>query len=218
MNRRKIGRQSAETAEQTRSAILEAALNIFAVRGVEAVSLRDIAEKVNTTHALILHYFGSKEGVWQAVADAAVNQFAEALQPYADQMNQPHIDPVEATKSGMQDLLLLCARRPQIVQLIMHEGTEGGPRLDYILGQFIHVGEMMFPLLTHVQQRGYLRQFDNRSIFIYLVTAGFAPFGLPALSSWVLEANIFSEKQVLAHMDRFIQTLFTRSMDDPTST
>jgi len=54
------------TAER-RTAILDAATEVFGSRGYNNSSLVEIAEKVGMTHAGILHHFGSKEQLLLAV-------------------------------------------------------------------------------------------------------------------------------------------------------
>ena len=52
----------------TRDAILAIARRRFAVRGYDATSLRDIAAEAKVDPALIIHYFGTKEGLFGAAA------------------------------------------------------------------------------------------------------------------------------------------------------
>ncbi|MFO0630409.1 MAG: helix-turn-helix domain-containing protein [Polyangiales bacterium] len=60
-------RRSPEAARQE---ILDAATRRFAARGFDAVSLHDIARAVGVSHALVLHYFESFDGVVRAVIGA----------------------------------------------------------------------------------------------------------------------------------------------------
>ncbi|HKJ12792.1 MAG TPA: TetR family transcriptional regulator [Ornithinimicrobium sp.] len=55
-----------------KAAIRDAALALFAERGADAVSVRQIAAAAEVSPALILHHFGSKEGLRQAVSDHVV--------------------------------------------------------------------------------------------------------------------------------------------------
>jgi len=57
-----------KTAE-TRTAILEAALEIFAGSGFHSGSLRDVARRVGMSNAGILHHFADKEALLAAVLD-----------------------------------------------------------------------------------------------------------------------------------------------------
>ena len=53
-------------APGTREAILDVARRGFASRGYDATSLRSIATEAEVDPALVLHYFGSKEGLFVA--------------------------------------------------------------------------------------------------------------------------------------------------------
>jgi AcrR family transcriptional regulator len=57
-----------KTAE-TRTAILDAALEVFAVSGFHSGSLRDVARRVGMSNAGILHHFADKEALLAAVLD-----------------------------------------------------------------------------------------------------------------------------------------------------
>jgi AcrR family transcriptional regulator len=52
----------------TRDAILTVARRRFATRGYDATSLRGIATEARVDPALVIHYFGSKEGLFVAAA------------------------------------------------------------------------------------------------------------------------------------------------------
>ncbi|HEX8006713.1 MAG TPA: TetR family transcriptional regulator [Trebonia sp.] len=52
----------------TRDAILTVARRRFATRGYDATSLRGIATEAQVDPALVIHYFGSKEGLFVAAA------------------------------------------------------------------------------------------------------------------------------------------------------
>lgn len=56
------------TAEQARREILEAAERRLVVGGPEAIRLQDIAADVGVSHPAILHHFGSREGLVEALA------------------------------------------------------------------------------------------------------------------------------------------------------
>lgn len=69
----------ATAAEDTRERIRTAALALFAERGVEATSLREVARRAEVAPGLVGHYFGSKDGLHEAVEDSVVALFREAL-------------------------------------------------------------------------------------------------------------------------------------------
>lgn len=59
--------------------IREAAMERFAADGVAATSLRAVARAADVSPGLIVHHFGSKEGLVQAVDEAVVRRINAAL-------------------------------------------------------------------------------------------------------------------------------------------
>lgn len=59
-------------SERTKLRIQQAAAKLFASRSFETVGTRAIAKEAGVDAALIHHYFGSKEGLFQAVLNAAI--------------------------------------------------------------------------------------------------------------------------------------------------
>ncbi len=59
--------------------IREAALELFAAHGVAGTSLRAIAQQAGTSPALVIHHFGSKGGLCQAVDEVVVKRIELAL-------------------------------------------------------------------------------------------------------------------------------------------
>lgn len=50
--------------QDSRSALLQAALECFSSRGFDGASIRDISQKAGLNSSLISHHFGSKEGLY----------------------------------------------------------------------------------------------------------------------------------------------------------
>jgi AcrR family transcriptional regulator len=66
--RRSPGRpQKTARTEDVREGILDAAENLFAHHGLDAVSVRDVARKARVDTALVHYYFATKRGLFDAV-------------------------------------------------------------------------------------------------------------------------------------------------------
>jgi len=65
-----MARPVAADAEATRARILSAATALVAERGIDGTTVRDIAASGKVSLATVLHYFGSKDGLHQAVVKA----------------------------------------------------------------------------------------------------------------------------------------------------
>lgn len=66
-------------AAATKSAILRAALTAFTRAGYDGAGVRDIAEAAGVTAMMVNRYFGSKEALFAAAADAAFADTAHLL-------------------------------------------------------------------------------------------------------------------------------------------
>lgn len=76
--RRRTGRRPGPT--NTRNEILHAGRKLFAERGFDGTSMRAIAAEADVDAALIGHYFGGKEGLFEAVMELPVDPVALAAQ------------------------------------------------------------------------------------------------------------------------------------------
>ncbi len=66
-------RKKSRPTRDTRRAILDAARRRLAEGGPEAIRLQEIARDVGISHPAILHHFGSREGLTQALAQDALD-------------------------------------------------------------------------------------------------------------------------------------------------
>ncbi len=69
--KRPLGRRPKEAGggAETRAAILDAAMELFAERGFDGTPIARIAHSAGVATGLIFHYFGAKEGLLEALID-----------------------------------------------------------------------------------------------------------------------------------------------------
>jgi AcrR family transcriptional regulator len=72
--------QQATSAER----ILSTALDLFAVRGYDATAVREICEAAGITKPTLYHFFGSKDGVLQALVQSGFQQYRALVQTAID--------------------------------------------------------------------------------------------------------------------------------------
>jgi AcrR family transcriptional regulator len=78
------GRPRREDAADTRDHILTAAREEFSERGYEKTSVRGIAKAAGVDSALVHHYFGTKEQVFEAAIEVAFGPALDAPDALAD--------------------------------------------------------------------------------------------------------------------------------------
>jgi TetR/AcrR family transcriptional regulator len=112
---RRPGRPSRQSRDQ-RQALLHAARDAFGEHGLEAVSLRRIAERAEVAPSLAHYYFGNLAGLRKAVFDECV---APALTTLADAVRNRREEPTAALTAFMQQCAALAARHVWLPRLAM---------------------------------------------------------------------------------------------------
>lgn len=62
-----------------RARIRNAALELFAARGIGGTSMRQVADRAGVTVGLVTHHFGTKESLRKAVDDYVIERYTEVL-------------------------------------------------------------------------------------------------------------------------------------------
>ena len=71
--------RSAQVPSPSADRILQGALELFSAKGYEATSVREICEAAGITKPTLYHFYGSKEGVYRALVDGALDDFSRAV-------------------------------------------------------------------------------------------------------------------------------------------
>lgn len=77
----------------TRAVIRDEALRLFADRGPESVTVRQIAEAAGVSAGLVVHHFGSKDGLRQEVDGYVLAVFEAMLGELTDESGAELLDP-----------------------------------------------------------------------------------------------------------------------------
>jgi AcrR family transcriptional regulator len=146
-----MARPVAADAEATRARILAAAVQLVAERGIAGTTVRDVAAVSRVSLATVLHYFGSKDGL-----------YAACVQAMDDELGTLRAGLLEAAAAGTspRDALARMVRRAwdfarvhrvahQIVlRMVLDEGGMPRARLDSLLRPGLEDAEQILaPLL-----------------------------------------------------------------------
>lgn len=82
-------RASAAAAALTAQQVLDSATALFAAAGFADVSLDDVARAAGVTRGAVYHHFGSKSGLFRAVAGRLQEQVAAAVVAAAERESSP---------------------------------------------------------------------------------------------------------------------------------
>jgi AcrR family transcriptional regulator len=68
-------------ADATRAALLTAARDLFAERGFDQTTVRDIAARAGVNQALLFRYYGSKDGLFHAIMTSTGRELIDETPP-----------------------------------------------------------------------------------------------------------------------------------------
>lgn len=144
----------AQRGAETRKAIVDAALTVFATRGYRASALAEIAEIVELTPAGILYHFGSKEALLLEVIAERDRRASEALGRFPDSGGLGAFRNLVGLASAIERTRGLAA----VHTVLQAESFEPeGPAHAYFLGRSQVVRAVVEKLLVDAQQAGEVR-------------------------------------------------------------
>jgi len=136
--------------------ILDAAQTLFAGKGLDGVSIREIAEAAGISKATVFHYFDSKDALYQAVVRRSCEGIGQLLaQLAAREDGDPLLTLSDYRRQDLEETLA----HADVVRLVLRELTLGrdeqARRLaEEVFGDhFIHLRS----LLEKAQSTGVLR-------------------------------------------------------------
>ncbi|MFP7484212.1 TetR/AcrR family transcriptional regulator [Priestia filamentosa] len=81
--------QNKQIRDERRAQILQAALRVFARRGMVAAKISDIAKEAKLSHGLVYHYFKSKEEIFMTLVQKALESSLNVIYYANEQVGTP---------------------------------------------------------------------------------------------------------------------------------
>src|SRR5579864_7129448 len=158
LRRRGPGRPPAGMPVPEHGQVLERGLEAFAELGYEAVSVRQLNERLGMGHTFIHDRFGSKMAFWTAVVDHAVDRVAqEVWQALGAGASDQQGDDVSRLIADVQAFHRTGARHPYFARLVDYEAARESPRLTYLYEAIGPLNDAARPLFDRLVREGRLR-------------------------------------------------------------
>lgn len=203
---RKRGRPRGTDGPDLKRALLRAAIDLFAERGFEGVSLSQIASKVDADVGLTRYYFGSKASLW----NAAMNHLSECFVSDLSKANQfEDGSKTEALKALIKAFVIASARWPQVSRVIVFDGDKSDARGAFIKNQLVAPFYFLLSdLIEQAKAEGAIADVSTRTVFFMITHGGSFPMALPALTNAFPGDDIGSEAGLAAHADAIVDLIF----------
>lgn len=133
---------------RTRERVLDAAERAFAVAGYRQVRMDDLAEAADVSVGSIYDHFGSKDGVYLALAERALGQFSD----YLDEAFRDEYSPMEQVMAAADVYLRFHLEHPGSFRFLAIDGVDTQqPLVDSQL--HTRVGEQLEALIGRFEER-----------------------------------------------------------------
>ena len=182
-------------------AIMDAALDVFSAQGFRGATLDQIAEASGLSKPNLLYYFPSKEAVYLALLDEALEDWLDPLRAI-----DPQGEPVEEMLTYIRAKLEMSRSHARESRLFANEVLQGAPRLsDAIAGDLKALVDDKAAVIRGWSAAGRLAPVDPYHLIfsIWALTQHYADFDAQI-------RLIRGETDPLDGADAFLETLFTR--------
>ena len=182
--------------DDVRQRVLRAALECFGAFGFEGTSTRAVASRAKVTHTLVLYHFQSKEQLWIATMQEALDAYAAAVK---DNLERRHENTARAALSTfIEQFVRMSAETPQIHRILTMESNQGTERLDWIIENFIRGHfTLVRDLIRRGQAEGSVREFDPARLYYQIIGMGGTPFTISTEYKAMTGRDVFSEAEIL---------------------
>jgi AcrR family transcriptional regulator len=118
-----------ETTNEAEVRLLESALYLFAEKGYEGTSIREIIERAGVTRPVLYYYFHNKEDVFRRLVEPLFKELIKAF----GEIPRHFAETVGRLKAVMRVAFAAAERNPLTVRLILQmyfSPPQGGPEFD----------------------------------------------------------------------------------------
>ncbi|WP_127499940.1 TetR/AcrR family transcriptional regulator [Actinoplanes solisilvae] len=173
-----------------RARIRDAAIKLFAERGVDGATVRDIAQEAGVSSGLLRHHFGSKEGLRDACDEWALSELTKISGRFTD----------FRTLDGLTPRVMLLQR------YLIRSTMDGSPTGAAIFDRMLEYGEQWLATTD-------LKVADPRAFVAVLSVMKMSMFTMRDLMSRALGADVTEPaawaRMLQASLDLFSQPLIT---------
>jgi AcrR family transcriptional regulator len=181
-------------AAATRQRILDAALEEFAAKGLDAARIEDIAEKAGANRRMAYYYFGSKEGLYLAALETSYFQLVEV----EEAIDVDALGPIDAIEAMVAAKFEHYVRYPHYIEFVKMENLYQARYLKMSR----RIADMRAPLISiikRVLQRGealgVLRKgVDPLDLYLSICALGFFVFSNRHTLGVIFDTDVTSAK------------------------
>ena len=117
--------------KEARAKIVAASIPIFAKKGFNGASTREIASAADTSQGLLTYHFKNKNELWRAAVDALFARISDAVGDNFLDDSRPQTEAEK--KDSMRRFLKFQSEHPYMLKFIIEGGQEWNERSEYLI-------------------------------------------------------------------------------------
>ncbi len=194
-------------AEATKARILQAAKKEFAKHGLGGARVDEIAERANANKRMLYHYFGSKEGLFQTVLEAAYLDIRSAER----KLNLEALSPSDALESLVRFTWKYYLKNPEFITLVNSENLHRArhikslPSLPETTRGLV---EMVQDILKRGEECGEFRPgIDATQLNITIAAIGYYYLTNRFTGSYLFQRDMMDEQALNERLDFNVESI-----------
>lgn len=181
--------------------ILDEALVLFAEKGFDGASTREIAESASVNHALIKYHFGGKLALWKSAVDLLFKR-QNAMMATVEREVEVIEDPKERLRCVVRHYIRYCAEHPEHARIMVQESTSENDRLAWaVQNHMMNTTTLIEGIFEELVASGAVPQMSPISRRYIFTSACQSIFTLGAEVQLLFGVNSGHEAHIEAHIE-----------------
>jgi AcrR family transcriptional regulator len=187
----------------TRERLVDAALHIFAARGFEGATTRDIARRAGVALAALPYHFETKEALWRAAADRIFGLLRQQFG--ARRRALEGLDERAWLRDLLRDFVRFASRHPELHRFMLQEGTGPSARLAWLVRTHVRpLFEFVRARIAEAQGRGLLPAGRPEVLYYAMIGAASMPYAVAPEFELLTGEDPCEERFVEEHVEALL--------------
>lgn len=144
--------------QSAEEALLREAKRLFASKGFDGTTVREIADAAKVNLSLVSYHYGGKEGLYRA----CIEGFAKERLSATERLLKPAASREELRlrlEMVIEEIVEAQMRDPETALMVVHEAESGAPRaMDILQATMINVARAFTMFFIAAQEKGLVKQ------------------------------------------------------------
>lgn len=200
---KKKSKRTQERTEVTRQKLLNAATQLFAYRGYDGVTVRDIEKSADVHRGLVAYHFTDKDSLWRAVADACFGQMRGKIDQRFAILRE--LSQEEQLATIVRFYVHFSASHPEVSALVSQEATTKSWRIQHLIDD--HIQPACIAMETLANQTLGLNREDFVHWYYILISASSTLFYFAPECELLFDVESRSDAVIERHAEVLVKML-----------